>query len=152
MRIALYQPEIAGNVGAVIRVAACWGLPLDLIGPLGFALGDKQLRRAAMDYDALAEVVRHAGWDDYQAQRPEGRLVLLTKLGEALLHDSAFAETDTLLFGCESAGVPAEVAGVADLALRIPMRKGPRSLNLAVSVAVAAGEALRQLGHFRGMQ
>lgn len=152
MRIALYQPEIAGNVGAVIRVAACWGLPLDLIGPLGFALGDKQLRRAAMDYGALADVVRHADWEAFCAARGSGRLVLMTKVAETLLHDTAFSEGDTLLFGSESAGVPADVAAVADLALRIPMREGPRSLNLAVSVAVTAGEALRQLGGFAGMR
>ena len=152
MRIALYQPEIAGNVGAVIRVAACWSLPLDLIGPLGFALGDKQLRRAAMDYGALAEVVRYAGWADYRVRRPEGRLVLLTKQAGTLLHDAAFVASDTLLFGRESAGVPAEVVVAADLALRIPMREGARSLNLAVSVAVTAGEALRQLDHFRGLR
>ena len=151
MRIALYQPEIAGNVGAVMRVCACWNLPLELIGPLGFAAGDKQLKRAAMDYGVMTEVTRHADWDAFLAAHGHRRLVLATKFAPRLLHDVVFDSDDVLLFGRESAGVPDSVVNRADLALRIPMREGPRSLNLAVSVAVTVGEALRQTGAFAEM-
>ncbi len=143
MRIALYQPEIAGNVGAVMRLAACFGVPLDLIEPMGFAWDDKRVRRAAMDYIDHVELVRHAGFDAFRAATP-GRLVLMTTKASNSLYDARFERGDILLFGQESAGVPAKVAAACDLALKIPIRAQVRSFNLATSAALALGEALRQ--------
>lgn len=143
MRIALFQPDIAGNVGAVLRTAACWGVPVDLIEPMGFPWSDRALARAGMDYLAQAAVTRHADWAAFEAQLA-GRLVLLTTRGATPLPQAGFAPGDVLLCGQESAGVPTHVHARADLAVRVPMRAGVRSLNVAVTAAVALAEALRQ--------
>ncbi len=144
MRIALFQPEIAGNVGAVMRLGACFGVAIDLIEPLGFAWDDKRVRRTAMDYIDHVEVVRHDGFDAFAATIGAARLVLMTTKADASLYDFVFRSDDVLLFGMESAGVPAAIAATCDAALRIPIRSAVRSLNLATSAAVALGEALRQ--------
>jgi tRNA (cytidine/uridine-2'-O-)-methyltransferase len=144
MRIALFQPEIAGNVGAVMRLCACFGIPLDLIEPLGFAWDDKRVRRTAMDYIDHVAITRHAGFDAFAATFAGARLVLMTTRADTSLYAFAFAPGDILLFGMESAGVPAAVADAADAALRIPLRPQVRSFNLATSAALALGEALRQ--------
>jgi tRNA (cytidine/uridine-2'-O-)-methyltransferase len=146
MRIALFQPEIAGNVGAVMRLGACFGVAVDLIEPMGFAWDDKRVRRTAMDYIDNVEVVRHAGFAAFQATRAAGRLVLMTTKASASLYDFTFDDDDVLLFGMESAGVPGEVAAAADAAIKIPLRPQVRSFNLATSAALALGEALRQTG------
>lgn len=143
MRIALFQPEIAGNVGAVLRIGACLGVAIDLIEPLGFPWDDRARRRAAMDYDAQADVSRHADWDAFEARIP-GRLVLLTTRGGIALPDARFEPDDTLIFGSESAGAPDFVHARADLAVRIPLRAPARSLNLSVATGIAVAEALRQ--------
>ena len=143
MRLCLYQPEIAGNVGAVMRLGACMGVAVDLIEPLGFAWDDKRVRRTAMDYIDHVEVTRHAGFSDFR-NAVAGRLILLTTKAAGNLHDFAFEPTDILLFGQESAGVPPEVATACDARVRIPIRREVRSLNLATSAAIALGEALRQ--------
>ena len=145
MRIALYQPEIAGNVGAVLRTAACLGLAVDLIEPMGFAWDDKRVARAGMDYIDHVAITRHADWSAF-AHQLRGRLVLLTTKGATPLHDMAFAPDDVLLFGQEGAGVPDTVHARADARVVIPMRAPLRSLNLSVSVAIVVGEALRQTG------
>ena len=145
MRIALFEPEIAGNVGAVLRLGACLGVAVDLIEPLGFAWDDARVRRTAMDYIDAVEISRHSNWDAFRAARP-GRLVLLTTKGNSSLYDAAFAPDDILLIGKESAGVPPSVADQCALALRIPIRREVRSLNLATAAALALGEALRQTG------
>lgn len=145
MRIALYQPEIAGNVGAVLRTAACLGLDVDLIEPMGFAWDDKRVARAGMDYIDHVGVVRHPDWATF-ADRTTARLVLLTTRGATPLHDFAFRSDDVLLFGQEGAGVPEAVHARADARVVIPMRPPLRSLNLSVSVAIVAAEALRQTG------
>ena len=143
MRIALYQPEIAGNVGAVMRLGACLGVAVDLIEPLGFAWDDRRVRRTAMDYIDHVEVSRHAGFAAFRVARP-GRLLLLTTHGAASPYDFAFAADDILLFGMESAGVPDAVAALCAARLRLPCRRQVRSFNLATSAALAIGEALRQ--------
>ncbi len=145
MRIALYEPEIAGNVGAVLRLGACLGVAVDLIEPMGFAWDDARVRRTAMDYIDAVEIERHANWDAFRAARP-GRLVLLTTKGTTSLYDAAFESGDILLVGKESAGVPAHVAAQCGLTVRIPIRAAVRSLNLATAAALALGEALRQTG------
>ena len=145
MRIALLQPEIAGNVGAVMRLGACFGVAIDLIEPMGFDWDDKRVRRTAMDYIDHVEVVRHASFHAFRAAAP-GRLILFTTKGDRSPYDFAFRPDDILLFGKESGGVPAEVAERADAMLRIPIRREVRSFNLATSTALALGEALRQTG------
>ncbi|MFN3470203.1 MAG: tRNA (cytidine(34)-2'-O)-methyltransferase [Novosphingobium sp.] len=146
MRIALYEPEIAGNVGAVLRLGACFGVDVDLIEPMGFAWDDRRVRRAAMDYIDHVTFARHDGFAAFRAATAPARLVLFTTRGDCLLPDFAFAGDDVLLFGKESAGVPAEVAAACDARVRIPIRPQVRSLNLAISTALALGEALRQTG------
>jgi len=146
MRLALFQPDIPQNLGAAIRLAACLGVPLDVIEPCGFPLGAKSLRRAALDYGPLAEVSRHPSFTDFLAEEPrqEGRLVLLTTRARLTLYDFRFGAGDTLLLGRESAGAPAEVHAAAQARLRIPMASGARSLNLVTAAAMVLGEALRQ--------
>ncbi len=144
MRIALFQPEIAGNVGAVMRLGACFGVGVDLIEPMGFAWDDKRVRRSAMDYIDHVEVRRHAGFASFTATLGDARLVLMTTKADEGLYDFAFAPDDVLLFGQESAGVPQSVAEAAGAAIKIPLRREVRSFNLATSAAIALGEALRQ--------
>ncbi len=150
MRIALYQPEIAGNVGAILRLAACFSVPVDIIMPTGFAFSDARLKRAAMDYGQAADVTRHANFAAFdEARRAAGRrLVLMSSHASQRLPDVRFESDDILLMGSESAGVPDAVRDGADLRIRIPMAPGFRSLNIAVSTGIAIAEALRQTGNF----
>jgi tRNA (cytidine/uridine-2'-O-)-methyltransferase len=143
MRLALFEPEIAGNVGAVMRLGACFGVPVDLIEPLGFQWDDRRVRRTAMDYIDHVDVTRHASFDAFRAE-VAGRLILFTTRGDRSPYQFAFRSDDILLFGKESAGVPADIAAASDARLRIPIRPELRSLNLATSAALALGEALRQ--------
>ncbi len=143
MRVALFQPEIAGNVGAVLRLGACFAVPIHIIEPMGFPWSDKARKRSAMDYDGKVEVTRHADFDAFKAQAP-GRIVLFTTRGGTRLPEAHFEPGDTLLFGSESAGVPDFIHSSVDLAVRIPLATGMRSLNLSVSAGIALSEALRQ--------
>ncbi|HEX8572315.1 MAG TPA: tRNA (cytidine(34)-2'-O)-methyltransferase [Allosphingosinicella sp.] len=145
MRLALFQPDQAGNVGAVIRLAACLGVPLDIVEPCGFPFSDRALKRAGMDYSELAAVTRHSGWEAFEAQLP-GRLVLFTTAGALPLPGAGFEPADTLLFGSESRGAPEDVHARAELRVRIPQAPGTRSLNLAVAAGIGLAEALRQTG------
>ncbi|HXA39088.1 MAG TPA: tRNA (cytidine(34)-2'-O)-methyltransferase [Phenylobacterium sp.] len=150
MRLALFQPDIPQNLGAALRLGACLDVPVDVIEPCGFPLSDAGVRRAAMDYGALADLTRHATWADFLAapERREGRLLLFTTKGASGFHGFAFRPGDTLLFGRESAGAPDEVHAAADARLFIPLAPGARSLNLTVSAAIALSEALRQTNGF----
>jgi tRNA (cytidine/uridine-2'-O-)-methyltransferase len=150
MRVALFEPEIAGNVGAVLRLGACLGVAVDLIEPMGFAWDDRRVRRTAMDYIDHVEVVRHAGFTAFRETIGAARLVLFTTKAERSPYDFAFAPGDVLLFGKESAGVPSEVVAASNERLRLPMRPEVRSMNLASSAALAMGEALRQTGGLPG--
>lgn len=145
MRLALHQPDQAGNVGTVLRLGACLGVPVDVIEPCGFALSHRGLKRAGMDYLEVAVLCRHADWTAFETAR-SGRIVLLTTAGAMRLNDAAFRPDDTLLFGSESTGAPAEVHARADLRVRIPQQAGTRSLNIAVAAGIALAEALRQTG------
>jgi tRNA (cytidine/uridine-2'-O-)-methyltransferase len=144
MRLALYQPDIAQNAGSMMRLAACLGIGVDLIEPAGFLFGDAKMRRAAMDYLGHVDLVRHASWSAFLAARGTGRLVLLTTRGEISHVDAIYAPDDTIMVGRETAGVPESVHEIVDLAVRIPMRHGLRSLNVAMSATLVLGEALRQ--------
>lgn len=149
MRLALFQPDIPQNLGAAIRLAACLGVPLDVIEPCGFPLSGAAIRRAAMDYAAIAEVNRHASWDDFLATTASyGRIVLFTTQAAQPFHDFAFRPDDILLFGRESAGAPAEVHAAAAARLFIPLASGARSLNVVTAATLALGEALRQTNGF----
>jgi tRNA (cytidine/uridine-2'-O-)-methyltransferase len=146
MRLALFQPDIPQNTGAMLRLAACFGVGVDVIEPCGFIWDEPRMRRAGMDYLDAVELRRHASWEAYLASRPEGRLVLLTTRGHASYADFAFRADDRLLFGRETAGVPDSVHAAADARLVVPMRPGLRSLNVALAAAIVLAEALRQTG------
>ncbi len=147
LRIALYQPDIPGNTGTILRLAACLGLAVDIIEPAGFDLSDKNLKRAGMDYIAAATLTRHVNWERFEeTRRAAGRRLVLasTKAAEPYTR-FAFQPGDTLLFGRESAGVPDHVHERADARIIVPMVEGQRSLNVAMSVAMISGEAIRQI-------
>ncbi len=150
MRIALFEPEIAGNVGAVMRLGACMGTAVDLIEPMGFAWDDRRVRRAAMDYIDHVSVTRHSGVSPFHTSLGQSRLILFTTKASQSIYDFAFEPDDVLLFGKESAGVPDTVAQSCHARVRIPMRAEVRSMNLASSAALALGEALRQTGGLPG--
>lgn len=144
MRIALHEPDQGGNVGTILRLAACLDVPVDIIEPCGFAFSDRALKRAGMDYAERAVLTRHSSWQSF-LERVEGRLLLLTTGAELRLPDAGFKPGDILLLGSESAGAPLHVHERADLRIRIPQAAGTRSLNIAVAAGIALGEALRQL-------
>ena len=146
--IALFQPDIAGNTGAILRLAVCLGLDVHIIEPAGFDLTDRSLKRAGMDYLERAALTRHLDWNAFGEwrRREDRKLVLLSTKAALPYTQFAFSGEDILLFGRESAGVPEHVHDAADTRLVIPMQPGSRSLNLALSVAMVAGEAIRQAG------
>jgi len=147
MRLALFEPDIPQNAATLIRLGACLGVPVDVIEPCGFHFSDAGFRRAGLDYLDRADVARHPSWEAFLSQLP-GRLILLTARAALSYTAFAFMRDDTLLLGRESAGVPPHVRAAAAVALRIPLRPGLRSLNVAVAGAMALGEALRQTGEF----
>lgn len=151
MQLALYQPDIPQNTGTILRMAACLKVPVHIIGPTGFDSSDRALKRAGLDYLHQADIHRHRSWVEFvRWAKADGsaRILLLTTRAETPYTDVAFRRGDVLLLGRESAGVPDEVHEAADARLRIPMREGLRSLNVAVAAAMVLGEALRQTGGF----
>lgn len=148
LRIALYQPDIAGNTGTMLRFAACMGLSVDIIEPAGFDISDRSLKRAGMDYLATVTLTRHVSWDRFEDWRNETgrRLILASTKAAGLYTEFAYRPDDILLFGRESAGVPDHVHDIADGRVLIPMVEGQRSINVALSAAMICGEALRQTG------
>lgn len=148
MRLALYQPDIPQNTGTILRLAACLGVSVDVIGPAGFDMRDATLRRAGLDYLDAVALSRHISFEAFQRAKGPGRLVLLTTHGDTTHWEFQFQMADTLLLGRESAGVPLAVHEIADARVAIPMRVGLRSLNIAVAAAIALGEALRQTDGF----
>ncbi|HEX3431131.1 MAG TPA: tRNA (cytidine(34)-2'-O)-methyltransferase [Rhizomicrobium sp.] len=147
MRLALFEPDIPQNAGALIRLGACLGVAIDIIEPCGFLFDDARLKRAGMDYLEFAEVVRHTSWETF-ARATTGRMILLTTRATQTYTDFRFAPEDVLLLGRETAGVPAAVHQAAAARLRIPMKPGLRSLNIAQAGAMVLGEALRQTKGF----
>jgi len=148
MHLALYEPDIPQNSGTILLLCACLGIAAHIIEPAGFPVTDRAFRRAGMDYLDAVELTRHASFEAFETWRRQagGRLVLLTTAAAQTYLDFAFADYDVLLFGRESAGVPETVHTAADARLRIPLRPGLRSLNVAMAAAMVAGEALRQVG------
>lgn len=146
MRLVLVQPDIAGNVGAALRLAACFGLALEVVEPCGFPVDPRRFRRVAMDYGALARIRR---WPDFEALRADAaqsRLALLTTAGDRRYDQIDWRADDVLLFGSESAGAPDSVHAAADLRVRIPLKPPARSLNLATAAAITLAEAMRASG------
>lgn len=154
MRLALFQPDIAANTGAMLRLAACLGVAVDIIGPAGFDMSDRALRRAGLDYLEHVSIARHIDLDGYLAHRQAtaeaahgpGRIVLLTTQAQTSHLEFAFRTDDTIMVGRESAGAPDHVHNLADARIRVPIQPGLRSLNVASAAAIVLGEALRQRG------
>src|SRR4051812_14819724 len=146
MRIALFQPHIPQNTGTILRLCACLNVEAHIIEPAGFPVSDRHFRRSGMDYLDQVTIVHHVSWSQFERWRAAGggRLVLFSTKAPAPYLDHRFAADDILLFGRESAGVPDEVVAAADARLVIPIQPGLRSLNVAMAVAMALGEALRQ--------
>lgn len=151
MRLALYQPDIPQNTGTILRLAACLGVSVDIIGPAGFDLSSRALKRAGLDYLDSAAMTLHVSWETFLAARDSNRLILLTTKADTAHHAFSFEATDTLLLGRESAGVPEAVHDRSAARIRIPMREGFRSLNVAVAAAIVLSEAMRQTGGWDGI-
>ena len=145
MRLALFQPDIPQNVGACIRLAACFGVEPHVIEPVGFRFDDRAMKRAALDYGPLGHMTRHSDWDAFQRDRAPGRLVLFTTKGATSLSNFVFEPDDVLLFGRETVGAPDHVHAAADARVFIPIRPETRSLNLSVSAGIGLWEGLRQV-------
>ena len=152
MRLALYQPDIPQNAGTLLRLGACLGIGIDIIEPTGFLFSDSAFRRAGMDYLAAAEYRRHESWTTFLAVQKAARvrLILLSSKATQPYTEFAFAANDVILLGRESAGVPDDVREAVDAALRIPLKPGLRSLNVALAASMVLGEALRQTKGFPG--
>ena len=150
MHLALYQPDIPQNTGAMLRLAACFGLPVDVIEPTGFVFGEARMRRAGMDYWDRVTIRRHSDWDSFRAERraADSRLILMTTRGTLIYTDFVFQAGDTIVMGRESAGVPDSVHAACDARLVVPMQTGSRSLNVAQTAAIAVAEGLRQIKGF----
>jgi tRNA (cytidine/uridine-2'-O-)-methyltransferase len=146
MQVALFQPDIPQNTGTILRLCACLGAAAHIIEPAGFPVSDRHFRRAGMDYLDQVTITRHDSWSKFEQWRHDGhlRLVLLTTKATRSYLDFSYQTSDILLFGRESAGVTEAVAAAADAQLLIPLKPGMRSLNVAMSAAMALGEALRQ--------
>ena len=147
MKIALFQPDIAQNLGTNLRTAACLGVDVEIIEPCGFPFDDRKVRRAGMDYIDVVKYTRHSSWDEFKKWSEENnyRLVLLSSKVETPYTEFVFQKNDILLLGRESAGVTEEIADYCENAVTIPMQGGVRSLNVAVSAGIVLGEALRQV-------
>ncbi|MCF8468119.1 MAG: tRNA (cytidine(34)-2'-O)-methyltransferase [Sneathiella sp.] len=148
MRLALYQPDIAPNVGTLLRLGACLGIPVDIIEPCGFPFGARDLKRAVMDYAGAVDVTRHVSWEKFASTMAGNRVILLSTKAAVPYTDFSFEESDILLLGRESAGVSEEIHAAADYRILIPMAAGMRSINVAVAAAMVLGEALRQTSTF----
>jgi tRNA (cytidine/uridine-2'-O-)-methyltransferase len=150
MRLALYQPDMAGNVGAVLRTTACLDVMCDIIEPCGFAFSERALRRSGMDYADQARIQRHPDWASFLETLASARIVLMSSKASTPLPRFAFQPDDIILMGSESSGAPADVHDRADARVYIPMAPGFRSLNISVSAGIALAEALRQTHQFPG--
>jgi tRNA (cytidine/uridine-2'-O-)-methyltransferase len=150
MRLALYQPDIPPNVGTILRLCACFQVPVDVIEPCGFPFSDRQLKRAGLDYLESARIIRHVTYEAFLETIAGRRLILFSTRGTVAHHACRFRPADVLMMGREGAGVPADVHARADIRLRVPIAPGCRSLNVAVAAGIGLAEALRQISGFPG--
>ena len=148
MRLALYQPDIAPNVGTLLRLGACLGVHVDIIEPCGFPFGAKDLRRSVMDYADSVDVTRHISWEKFTHSLSDQRIILLSTQSASAYTDFSYRDSDVLLLGRESAGVPKEIHESVDHRVVIPMNVGMRSVNVAIAAAMVLGEGLRQTEQF----
>jgi tRNA (cytidine/uridine-2'-O-)-methyltransferase len=148
IRIALFEPDIPQNTGTILRTAACLGVGVDIIEPCGFVWDEKRMRRSGMDYLDSVEITRHQSWNDFQAGTKDNRIILLTMQGAVPYTEFSYQNGDILLLGRESAGVPDDVHQSADARIIVPVAKGMRSLNVAVTAGIVVGEVLRQTDGF----
>ena len=150
IEIALFQPDIAGNVGTILRMSACFGVRCHIIEPCGFAFGERALKRAGMDYLASSDYLRHADWEKFSGwvETEDRKIALMTAKGSTPLPQGKFSDDDIILMGSEAAGAPDYVHDIASTRVHIPMRSGFRSLNVAVAAGIALGEALRQTDQY----
>ena len=144
MHIALYKPDIPQNTAAIIRLGACLNLKIHIIEPCGFNVHDSRFKRVVMDYMVMSRIFRYENYDDFLKKNEDKRIVLMTTKAKKHYHKFKFKKNDMLLFGKESAGVPEEIHKIIKNKIKIPMNKKTRSLNVAMSVAIVASEALRQ--------
>ena len=150
LRISLFEPDIPQNTGSILRLAACFGIGVDIIEPCGFLISDRRLKRVGLDYVEQADIVSYQSWDVFFSSRIDTnvRLLLLTTKAEEAYTSFNFKAGDTLLLGRESAGVPENVHQAVDARITIPLAQGMRSLNVAQSASMVLGEALRQMEAF----
>ena len=150
MRVALYQPDIAANVGAILRLGACFKVPIDIIEPCGFPFDMRLIRRVALDYVDHVEITRYTSWDDFicSPRISENKVVLLSTQGTVQYNKLDFGKNDILLLGRESAGVTPEVWAAVDVSVHVPISSEMRSLNVASACGIVLGEALRQTDLF----
>ena len=146
MRLAVFQPDIPQNAGTIIRLCACFDIPLDIIEPCGFIFSDAKLRRAHMDYEQRAIINRHKSWTDFETKNTSNRMVLLTTKGNSNLDAFKFSSSDTLIMGSETSGVPEKIHQKIPHKVRVPIGPSTRSLNVAVCASMVLWEALRQTG------
>ena len=144
MHIALYKPDIPQNTAAIIRLGACLSLKIHIIEPCGFNLHDSRFKRVVMDYIGFSKIFRYQDYDDFLNKNKKKRIILMTTKAKKHYHKFKFKKDDILLFGRESAGVPNDLHATIKDKVKIPMNKKTRSLNVAMSVAIIAAEALRQ--------
>tara|TARA_Y100000996_G_C22026712_1_gene439140 strand:+ start:72 stop:518 length:447 start_codon:yes stop_codon:yes gene_type:complete len=144
MHIALYKPDIPQNTAAIIRLGACLGLKIHIIEPCGFNINDPRFKRVVMDYVGLCKVFRYEDYDMFKKKNKKLRIILMTTKSQKSYHTFKFKKDDILLFGRESAGVPISIHKSTKNKLKIPINSKTRSLNVGMSVAIIASEALRQ--------
>ena len=145
MKVALYQPDIAGNVGTIIRMCACLGLDLDIIEPCGFPFNREQIKKSGLDYIDSVNITRYVSFDEFREKNKNSRIILMSTKASQNYRKFNFQKDDILLAGRESAGVPEHVHNASDARVLIPMANGMRSLNVAISIAMVLGEGLRQI-------
>ena len=144
MHIALYKPDIPQNTAAIIRLSSCLGLKVHIVEPCGFSLEDRRFKRVVMDYIGLSKIFRYADYDIFLKKNSKSRIILMTTKAKQSYLKFKFKSSDILLFGRESAGVPKHLHQTIKNKLKIPISKKTRSLNVAMTVAIVASEALRQ--------
>jgi|TARA_B100000945_G_C20174029_1_gene499148 tRNA (cytidine/uridine-2'-O-)-methyltransferase len=145
IKIALFEPDIPQNTGAIIRTCACLGVKIEIIGPCGFLLTDKRFKRVVMDYLNQEDIKFYQSIDDFFKEKDSQRIILMTTKASINYHSFKFKKGDTILFGRESAGVPERIHKIIKNRLKIPMEKNKRSLNISSSVAIIIAESLRQI-------
>ena len=149
INIVLYKPDIPQNTAAIVRLSACLNLRIHIIEPCGFNLDDSRFKRVAMDYVNLSQIIRYPDFETFLQKNIKSRVILMTTKSKKFYHHFKFKKNDFLLFGRESAGVPSKIHKKIKDKLKVPLSEKARSLNVAMTVAIVASEALRQNNFFK---